>query len=500
MTQKVIGWGLSLVLMLGLATPALASAEMAIEEPASEEIVWEAAETQEETEQAELMTESLELETQEGEEPDVTTEELPVSEQTLLGDPEDPLYARYVLSDGVMALTLDGASYGDFTPRALEGEVLHKGIDVSAWQGSINWEKVKASGVEFVFIRVAYRTIASGTLAEDGRWKTFFQGAQSAGLKIGVYIFSQAITVEEGKEEAQYVLDLIEGLSLDLPVVLDYEYAANGRLQNAKLTKRVATDICLAFCQTIEAAGYDSMVYANPDMLKNQLYPQELGRLWLAHYTSKTTYTTSAYEFWQCSDSGTVDGISGSVDLDFWFEPMENPFTDVSSGDWYYNVVLNAYGQSVVKGMTATAFSPNTTASRGQVITMLHRMLGEPAYTTTASFTDLKQDYYKAAVYWATENGVVQGQSSTSFAPDKPITRQDLATILYRLAGSPTVTQSLSGYSDAGAISSYAKNAMAWAVKTGILTGYEDNTLKPLGQATRAEVCAMLMRYQALGL
>jgi hypothetical protein len=131
---------------------------------------------------------------------------------------------------------------------------------------------------------------------------------------------------------------------------------------------------------------------------------------------------------------------------------------------------------------------------------MLHRMLGEPAYTTTASFTDLKQDYYKAAVYWATENGVVQGQSATSFAPDKPITRQDLATILYRLAGSPTVTQSLSGYSDAGAISSYAKNAMAWAVKTGILTGYEDNTLKPLGQATRAEVCAMLMRYQALGL
>jgi GH25 family lysozyme M1 (1,4-beta-N-acetylmuramidase) len=498
MTQKVVGWGLSLALLFGLATPAFASAEPETEAAASQEIAWEA----DETEETALLAESGEPETPAEAEPDSAQEsqELPVEDQTLLGDPEDPLYAQYVLSDGVMALTLDGASYGDFTPRALAGEVLHQGIDVSAWQGSINWEKVKASGVDFVFIRVAYRGVTSGTLAADGRWKTFFQGAQAAGLKIGVYIYSQAITVEEGQEEAQYVLDLIEGLSFDLPVVLDYEYYEGGRLQSAKLTKREATDICLAFCQTVEAAGYDSMVYANPDMLKNQLYPQELGRLWLAHYTSQTNYTTSAYEFWQCSGSGTVDGISGKVDLDFWFEPVENPFTDVSRSDWYYNVVLNAYGQGVVKGITDTTFRPNATASRGQVITMLHRMMGEPSYTATASFTDLKQDYYKAAVYWATENGVVQGQSSTSFAPDKPITRQDLATILYRLAGSPAVTQSLGAYSDASAISSYAQNAMAWAVKTGILTGYENNTLKPLGQATRAEVCAMLMRYQALGL
>lgn len=486
MKQRILCLCLSLVCMMSiLPVGAAASAELpdgATEEPAVQ---------LEETDQEQAQTAELETE-QPIEQVDIYAEY----------DPEDPLYQRYVTEAGQIVLTQDGASYEDYTTRALNNETLHKGIDVSAWQGSIDWEKVKASGVDFVFIRAAYRGSQYGSLSQDSMLKNHIAGAQAAGLKVGLYIFSQAITVAEGREEAQYLIQIAKNYHIDLPLVIDYEYVNNGRLINANLSKQTATDICNAFCQTVEAAGYDSMVYANPSMLKNQLYPDQLGRLWLAHYTTQTNYTTRSYEYWQCSDSGTVPGVGGSVDLDYWFEPnpvveKKSPFTDVVSTDWYYDVVLSAYGTGIVKGMTDTTFEPNGTASRGQVITMIYRMLDEPSYTQTAGFTDLTMDYYKDAVYWAAENGVVTGYSETSFGPNASITRQDLATILYRLAQSPETSGSLDKYSDSASVSSYAQRAMAWAVEKGIITGYEDSTLRPKGKASRAEVCAMLTRYQA---
>jgi GH25 family lysozyme M1 (1,4-beta-N-acetylmuramidase) len=479
---------LSLVLVLGALPTMAAASEEPAEETASEELVLVLDEQPAEEEQP-----------QEDEEP-LTEQPLTVPEEYADFDPEDPLYDRYVTQAGAMALSQDGTSFSEYTPRALNNETLHKGIDVSAWQGSIDWAKVKASGVDFVIIRAAYRGSQYGALAKDSMLVNHITGAQKAGLKVGLYIFSQAITVEEGKEEAEYLISIAKNYQIDLPLVLDYEYVSGGRLINAKLSKQAATDICNAFCQTVEAAGYDSMVYANPSMLSSQLYPSQLGRLWLAHYTTKTSYSASTYEYWQCSGAGAVPGVSGDVDLDFWFEPNPvetSPFTDVTEQDWFYQVVMSAYEDGVVKGMTDTTFVPTGTASRGQVITMLYRMMDEPSYTQTAGYTDLTADYYKDAVNWAAENGVVNGYSDTSFGPDKAITRQDLATILYRLAGSPAVTADLSQYADSDSVSTYAAQAMAWAVEKGIISGYEDSTLRPKKQATRAEVCAMLVRYEA---
>lgn len=442
-----------------------------------------------------------------------TTYTLP-SGETIEVDPEDPLYEIMMSSTMVLdGAWSDMASFKNYTPRSVEGETVVPGIDVSAWQGTIKWDQVAASGVEFVILRGAYRGTSTGALGRDSQFYTYIKGAKEAGLKVGVYIYSQAITVEEGIEEANYLLNLVKGYEIDLPLVIDYEYFnTSGRLYNAKLSRREATDICLAFCETVEAAGYDSMVYANASMLSDNLYCSELERVWLAHYTKKTDYS-GEYEYWQCSQYGSVSGIAGNVDMDFWFRVEEEelptatpvptpeesgPFADVTEDMWFYDTVMSAYEQGVVNGVSAAEFRPADTASRGQVVTMLWRLMGKPAVTEEASFGDLTEDYYRDAVNWAASKGVVNGFSATEFCPDEQICRQDLVTILYRLEGEPSVSGNLNAYTDGGAVQSYAEKAMLWAVSKGIITGYEDATLGPDNSASRAEVCAILMRYMDL--
>ena len=427
---------------------------------------------------------------------------LPVADMSVWpdADPEDPLYAKYMTG-------LDGASYGStwtaFTTREVAAnETLRYGIDVSSWQGTVNWTQVAAAGVEFVIIRAAYRGLTSGTLNTDGRFVDYINGAKAAGIKVGVYVFSQAITTDEAVAEADYILQLVKDYDVDLPLVFDLEHYTGGRFTSAKLSRRAVTDICLAFCARIEQAGYESMVYMNPSMLNHDVYAEEIDRLWLANYTTQTTYTSHEYEYWQCSDIGSVSGISGNVDLDFWFEPDAGSgavFSDVPADAWYYATVMQAYGLGIVNGMSANTFEPGGTATRGQVVTMIHRMAGLPSWTQAASFTDLTQSYYRDAVYWAAENNVVNGYSEETFAPGRAITRQELVTVLYRMAGTPeTDAQALNSYTDADDVSEWARSAMAWAIGNGIVTGYGDATLRPGSNATRAEVCAILMRYRDL--
>lgn len=433
---------------------------------------------------------------------------------------EDPLYYRY----GAAAAAATQTTFDAFTPRATHNETLRRGIDVSAWQGNIDWKAVAAEGVEFVIIRAAWKSSSSDTISVDSRFVQYINGAKAAGLKVGAYIYSQAITPQEAREEARFLMKTVAPYTIDLPLVLDFEYYSDaygnaaGRLWDAELTRQEATDICNAFCDEVEKRGYESMVYSNPSMLAKHLYREQLGRLWLAHFISKTDYA-GQYEYWQCCCSGKVNGISGSVDLDFWFQPggtsvprplvtpaptttptpgggtaPEVSFSDVLRGSWYHDVVMQAHMSGVVKGVTATTFLPNATATRGQVITMIYRLRGEPAVTGSAPFTDLTEDYYKSAVTWAVRSGVAKGVTGTSFGPNYPITREQLVTMMYRLAGSPAAAGDLTKYADGSDVSAYAEDAMIWAVRTGVITGYSDGTLRPRASATRAEVCAILMR------
>ena len=174
----------------------------------------------------------------------------------------------------------------------------------------------------------------------------------------------------------------------------------------------------------------------------------------------------------------------------------DNPFKDVDSSKWYHDSILLAYASGVVKGDTPDTFLPNASASRGQAVTMLYRLSGSPEVTEPAPFTDLTADYYKDAVAWAAEKKVVLGAAGTTFEPDRNVTREQLAAMLWRKEGQPAADISrLKEFSDGDMVNTYAQEAMSWAIGAGVINGNSDGTLKPRSSATRAEVCAMLMRY-----
>ena len=402
-------------------------------------------------------------------------------------------------------------TFSAFTPRALkQGETLKKGVDVSVYQKTIDWAKAAADGVEFAFIRAGYRGWGSGQIVDDSYMKTNIENALKNGVQVGVYVYSQATTVAEAQEEANYLISRVKGYDITLPLVIDFEYAEQngsycGRLYDAQLTRAEATDVCNAFCAQVEAAGYRSAVYANKYMLTKQLNAEDLGTLWLANYCMDQSASgqyayRGDHEFWQCTSSGIVDGIPGRVDMNFWYDSgkkpgSQMPFTDVERTRWSYNDILKAYQSGLIKGRSTTTFDPATATIRAELAIMLYRMAGSPAVTGTTTFTDL-EDYYRTEVTWAQSTGVVNGRTSTTFDPRSPISRQDLVTMLYRMAGKPATNGTLTSFKDADKVSDYALPAVRWAVENNLLQGSYGN-IDPTGSATREQVATFLVRYMA---
>lgn len=190
-----------------------------------------------------------------------------------------------------------------------------KGIDVSQWQGAIDWAKVKAAGVEFAIIRAGLRGYAAeGNLAEDTRFRDNIQGAAAVGIPVGVYFLSQALTPEEGREEARYCLELVKPYKLDFPVYIDTEYSdayPAGRADG--LTKEARTAAVTAFCAEVEAAGYYAGIYASNGWFSQQLGDVSRYDKWIAKWDGKPT---AAHGIWQYSNTGRVNGFSTPVDLD----------------------------------------------------------------------------------------------------------------------------------------------------------------------------------------
>ena len=178
------------------------------------------------------------------------------------------------------------------------------------------------------------------------------------------------------------------------------------------------------------------------------------------------------------------------------------PFTDVAETAWYRDAVAYAYDSGLMSGTSATQFSPNATTTRAMIVTMLYRLEGEPAVSAASAFTDVAGTaYYADAVAWANANGIVTGTSDTAFSPSDPITRQQMATILYRYAQYKSYDTTAGGmaireYADYEEISAYAQTAMDWAVASGLITGTTDTTLTPDGSATRAQVATIFQRFQ----
>lgn len=176
------------------------------------------------------------------------------------------------------------------------------------------------------------------------------------------------------------------------------------------------------------------------------------------------------------------------------------PFADVPSGSWYYDDVAYVYDTGLMTGLTVTAFGPNLSTTRGMIVTILWRMENEPAAKHGCPFADVRRgSYYEQAIAWASENGIVTGFDASTFAPDRAITREQLAAILFRFAAyrgmdAVTLRENLSSFQDQAAISVYAVSALNWAVSEGLMQGTGDK-LEPTGSATRAQVAAMLRRF-----
>ena len=197
------------------------------------------------------------------------------------------------------------------------------GIDVSVHQKNIDWQQVKAAGVEFVMIRVAYRGSIEGLLVPDEMAQQNYTGAKAAGLRVGAYIFTQSISVQEGIEDARYIMDMVKDWQLDMPLVYDWEIVED-HYRNGQLDPRTLTDTMKAFCQTVEDAGYDAMIYCNPTQVAQNFYLEELTDygLWLAHYTDQMTFPHKV-DMWQYTCTGSVPGIEGNVDIDLYFPYKE---------------------------------------------------------------------------------------------------------------------------------------------------------------------------------
>ena len=224
--------------------------------------------------------------------------------------------------------TLEEPSANVFTPMdfAYEGDYLTcltdesiRGIDISTFQKEVDFQKVKEAGFEFVMIRLGYRGSVEGLLFEDEWAQRNYQGAKAAGLKVGGYFFSQSISVEEAIEEANYAMGIIEGWELEMPLVYDWEFIKEGYRTDI-VDARMLTDYTLAFCRTVEEAGYDAMVYFNPEQSRKKMYLQELTDygFWLAMYTDQMDYPYKV-DMWQYTCTGKVPGINGNVDINLYF-------------------------------------------------------------------------------------------------------------------------------------------------------------------------------------
>lgn len=208
------------------------------------------------------------------------------------------------------------------------------GIDVSSHQGEIDWQQVASAGVKYAFVRIGYRGYGNGVVALDAKAAANLQGAKAVGIQVGAYFFSQAIDVPEAKEEAAFAVETLKniGVTLDLPLVYDWEYVSEAA-RTAQMDRQTLTACTLAFCQAVEAEGYDPMIYFNTSQGRDLLDLEQLERYpwWLAKYDLAAEFLCRV-DLWQYTNQGAVPGIAGNVDINLMF-------TDYGLGKAVFGVV-----------------------------------------------------------------------------------------------------------------------------------------------------------------
>ncbi len=204
-----------------------------------------------------------------------------------------------------------------------EGYTSMAGIDISSHQGEVDWQQAADAGVEFVMLRVGFRGYETGSLNLDSCFEENIQGALQAGLQVGVYFFSQAVSVQEAQEEAAFVLEAIDGYDITLPVAFDWEHISDDEARTDEVSSEDLTQFAASFCAAVEESGYQPMVYFYVDLgyISYDLTQLQEYGFWLSEYADTPSFYYH-FSMWQYSNSGTIDGISEAVDLNIYLIPQ----------------------------------------------------------------------------------------------------------------------------------------------------------------------------------
>ena len=317
--------------------------------------------------------------------------------------------------------------------------------------------------------------------------------------------------------------DTATGLQVSLPagsVKLDSAAvdAVNGGKDVTISVENVKTSALTATQKQTLGDKLDTAVVVDVNVLVNGVKQTNFngGRVTVSMpYTPKAGEDTSKLTVWYIKDDGSIENVGGYYDAaskcfvfttthlsQYVLVSESNPFTDVSENDWFYEEAMNAVNNGWFAGTSDTTFSPNASTTRGMIVTVLHRMDGEPAVTAASAFVDVASGaYYADGVAWAYANGIASGYGNGKFGPQDKITREQLAAILYRYAAyrgcDVTPATTLDAFSDASGVSGYAIAPMRWAVASGLISGKGNGILDPKGNATRAQVAVILTRFDA---
>lgn len=257
-----------------------------------------------------------------------------------------------------------------------------RGIDVSKWQGNIDWNRVKASGVDFAILRAGYGSVAS---QKDPTFEDNYQNAKAAGIPVGAYHYSYAKDIAGAKREAQTFLEWIKGKQLEYPVVFDIEESAT-----YNLGRNTVSEIIKTFCSIVEAAGYYVSVYTNKNWLDHVVSDEVKSKYdtWLAQWTSTPSYV-GPYGMWQYTSSGTVDGISGRVDMDIAYKNYPEIIKRKQLNGW------------------SGADVPQTPESKAYAAGKSLALNNTPIYI---SATSKKIAGYKSGTYYVYDGNVINGR------------------------------------------------------------------------------------------
>ena len=410
-----------------------------------------------------------------------------------------------------------------------------QGIDVSYWQHEIDWQKVSAE-VSFAILRVGYTGSVNPVAVKDSTFDFNAAGCEANGIPYGVYYYAGATTREQAVEEAEAVLEFLgaraKNGALRLPVFYDVEERAN----ILKLSEEELIEVVSGFCSTLEEAGLRVGIYSSSNIWNASMTDEAYNSWtrWVAQWNPNGLDVGGGAHVWQYSAQGSIEGIDGLVDLDYWFGSFDNTehcyvtqnstvsctedgvlsatcvhcdqqnerripafgheycdnyctrcgraapawdrFEDIQEGKWYSDSVEFVTQKNLFNGMSRTFFGKDEEMTRAMLIAVLYRLAKVPEVEETLPFDDLKENaYYVPGVVWGVQNGIVYGTGGRQFSPGLSVTREQMTTFLYRflmhLDSRELEDGDLGSFADRDKVSKFARESMAWAIHAGIIRG-----------------------------